>query len=239
MKPSQPYQPFLLRLLHNLNGLLVIGAILTAFWTYNTYDGRWGRLPLPLYGAIEGIHGTFGLWVLLLFPAFAYYAFHRGSQRLLQPNSLVQLTQINKPIGWYSLHRLTNTIAVLALTFALFSGKMMDETWLPMGELDHYWYYAHLISWLTLVISIALHVLMSVRVGGAPLLLSIWRWSYRPADSPTHWQKHLQTWWGSVQGRRSQALNLLQNRSQNQLLWWIEMLVWLSLVAAWVLPLFK
>jgi hypothetical protein len=158
MKPSQPYQPFLLRVLHGLTGLFLIGAVLTAFWTYNTYDGRWGKLPLPDYREIEGIHGTFGLWTLLIFPAFVVYAFHRGQRRLVQPDSFSKLAKVGKPIWWYTLNRLTNTFTLIALTFALFSGKMMSEKWLPRGELNHAWYYAHLTAWGIVVIAIALHL---------------------------------------------------------------------------------
>jgi hypothetical protein len=62
---------------------------------------------------------------LLIFPAFAIYAFHRGQKRLMQPDSLGKLAQVGKPIWWYTLNRVTNTLALLALTFALFSGKAM------------------------------------------------------------------------------------------------------------------
>jgi hypothetical protein len=183
-----------------LNGFFVVGAILTAYWTYDTYDGRWGHF-LPEYKAIEGIHGTFGLWALLLFPAFALYAFHRGQRRLIQPDSLEKLSAIGKPIWWYTLHRITNTIAILALTFALFSGKMMDSTWLPKQELNHAWYYAHLIGWLVMVSTVALHLLMSARVGGTPLLLSMLNWKYRPEDSPTLWPRQVRQWWSTVRSR--------------------------------------
>ena len=47
VKSSPPYQPLLLRILHGLTGLCAIAALVTAFWTYNTYDGRWGTIPLP------------------------------------------------------------------------------------------------------------------------------------------------------------------------------------------------
>jgi hypothetical protein len=45
------------------------------------------------------------------------------------------------------------------MTFAVFSGKMMDEKWLPKGELDRSWYYAHLVSWLIVVFCLALHLI--------------------------------------------------------------------------------
>ncbi|MBD1865355.1 MULTISPECIES: cytochrome b/b6 domain-containing protein [Trichocoleus] len=234
MKSTQPYQPLLLRLLHGLTGLFLVVAILTAFWTYNTYDGRWGRLPLPSYREIEGIHGTFGLYTLLVFPAFVLYAFHRGQQRLVQLDSFAKLAQIGKPIGWYTLNRLSNTFALLALTFALFSGKMMDETWLPKGELNHAWYYAHLIAWVIMVMAIALHLLMNAKVGGVPLLRSMLHWKFREPDSPELWASHLSQWWFGV--RQGAWLHWL---SFSHPLAGLEMAILLSLMAAWVIPLFK
>ncbi|MEO0520807.1 MAG: cytochrome b/b6 domain-containing protein, partial [Cyanobacteria bacterium P01_A01_bin.116] len=71
----QPYQPLFLRILHGLTGICLMLALATALWTYSVFDGRWGKLPLPEYKAIEGIHGTFGLYTLLIFPVFVWYAF--------------------------------------------------------------------------------------------------------------------------------------------------------------------
>ena len=76
----------------------MIAAIITAFWTYDTYDGRWGRIPLPKFTEIEGIHGTFGLWTLLIFPLFVIYAFNRGQRRLIQLDSINKLTQFGQSI---------------------------------------------------------------------------------------------------------------------------------------------
>jgi hypothetical protein len=212
----------------------VIAAIVTAFWTYDTYDGRWGRIPLPRFEEIEGIHGTFGLFALLVFPVFVLYAFHRGQNRLIQPDSLTKLTQIGKPIWWYTLHRFTNTLAILALTFALFSGKMMDEKWLPRGELNHAWYYAHLVSWVVMVVCIALHLLMSARVGGSSLLLSILGWRFRDKDSPARWSEHIAKWWNSLQ--MVSLANWLQSASILKVL---EAIVLATIAAAWIIPLFK
>lgn len=233
-KIAQPYQPLLLRILHGLTGLFVIAAILTAFWTYDTYDGRWGRISLPRFEEIEGIHGTFGLLALLVFPLFALYAFHRGEQRLIQSNSLRQLRQVGKPIWWYTLHRFTNTMAILALTFAVFSGKMMDEKWLPKGELNHSWYYTHLISWLVMVVCIALHLLMSAKVGGIPLLLSIVDWRFRDNDSPARWREHTVNWWNN--SRPVLITSWLQSAS---ILKGLEAIVLISIAAAWIISIFK
>lgn len=214
--------------------MLVIGAVLTAFWTYNTFDGRWGRISLPRFEAIESIHGTFGLWALLVFPAFVYYAFHRGQHRLVQPGSLAKLTQLGQPIGWYTLHRCMNTLILLALTIALFSGKMMDEKWLPQGELNHFWYYAHLASWLLMVLAIALHGLMSAKVGGSPLLLSMVQRRYRQSDSPVHWGHQIKVVWNRLRRDGIQSIAFPSSGLQ-----WMEGGVWVSLLAAWLIPLFK
>ncbi|MEB3288377.1 MAG: cytochrome b/b6 domain-containing protein [Leptolyngbya sp.] len=233
-KPSAPYQPLLLRLLHGLTGLCLVAAILTAYWTYDTYDGRWGGLSLPKFPEIEGIHGTFGLWTLLIFPAFVVYACRPGQRRLVQPDTLQKLTQIGKPVWWYTLNRLTNTLALLALTFALFSGKMMGSDWLPAGELDHAWYYAHLMAWVLMVLATALHLLMNAKVGGAPLLLSMLTWKFREKDSPAHWPNHLRAWWAATQqGAWATWFQPITAMIA------LEIMILVSLVAAWILPLFK
>lgn len=235
MKPTSPYQPLLLRILHGLTGLFLVLAIVTAFWTYNVYDGRWGTIPLPTYQAIEGVHGTFGLYTLLVFPAFVYYAFHRGQNRLVQTtDSLGKLTQIGNPIWWYTLSRLINTLTLLALTFALFSGKMMDETWLPKGELNHFWYYGHLISWAIMVVTIALHLLMNSKIGGIPLLLSMLTRKFRAQDSPKLWKNHIIMWWSHLKIESwSDGIRIISNRPK------LEIIIWASLVGAWIISLLK
>lgn len=233
-KFSAPYQPLLLRILHGLTGLCAIAAIATAFWTYNTYDGRWGTIPLPKYQEIEGIHGTFGLWTLLIFPLFVVYAFNQGQRRLIQSNSLDKLTQVGKPIWWYTLHRFINTASILALTFALFSGKMMSEKWLPQGELNHFWYYAHLVAWLILVMAIALHLLMSIRVGGIPLILSMLNWRFRSQDSPALWRQHLLPW----RDRLTMSL-IRQWLSFPAPLKILEIFILIIIASAWIISLIK
>lgn len=233
-KFSQPYQPLLLRIIHGLIGLFTIAAIITAFWTYDIYDGRWGKISLPQWTEIEGIHGTFGLWTLLIFPLFVIYAFHRGQRRLIQANSFKKLTQFGQPIWWYTLHRLVNTLSILAVTFAVFSGKMMDEKWLPQGELNHRWYYAHLISWLILVSCVVLHVLMSIKVGGLPLVLSIFNLRFRSQDSPNLWREHLDNWLSNFN-----ITIIKQWLSSLFLLKVIEIFVLITIVSAWIISFIK
>lgn len=235
-KFSQPYQPLLLRIIHGLVGLSAIAAIITAYWTYDVYDGRWGSISLPKWSEIEGIHGTFGLWTLLILPFLVIYAFNRGQKKLIQSDSLQKLTEFGKPIWWYSLHRLVNTGNILALTLAVFSGKMMDEQWLPQGELAHFWYSAHLISWLILVISIALHVLMSIKVGGIPLILSMFNWQFRTQDSPYLWKENLLYWFNHFNCTVIKQWLRLRSRS---LLKIIEIFVLIMIVLAWVISLLK
>ncbi len=229
MKQLSPYQPLVLRILHGLTGFFVVGAIITAFWTYDTYDGRWGRVPLPRFEEIEGIHGTFGLLALLIFPVFALYAFHQGQKRLVQPDTLAKLGQVGRPAWWYSLGQVLNTLTLLALTLSLFSGKMMDEKWLPRGELDHAWYYVHLSGWLTVVVCVALHVLVHAKVGGVPLLLSMVNWRYRTEESPTLWSAQMKTWWAGLRLRRP-------GRAAPTLIA-LEVVVLGSIAAAWVISL--
>lgn len=174
MSKSKPYQPLLLKLLHGVNAAIAILAIITAFLVYNTYDGRFGKVAVPQIADIIGIHGTFGkLLILGVMPAFALYSFHKGQQRLIQPDSLGKLTQFGKPIWCYSLHRIVNTVMLVAIAFSIASGSMVKEEWLPAGKLTQVWYYLHISGWIILVFCLAIHLLMSAKVGGLPLILSM------------------------------------------------------------------
>jgi thiosulfate reductase cytochrome b subunit len=230
MTRSAPYQPLFLRIIHGVNGILVIAAIITGFLVYNTFDKRFGSIPIPKIDPIQGIHGTAGLFFLLLLPAFALYSFHAGERRLLQPDSIQRLSQFNKPIWWVSLQRLANTLMLIASVLAVVSGRMMKEEWLPVGELDHIWYYFHLTAWVIMVCCLAIHLLMSAKVGGAPLLLSMFSWQFRPEDS------RLRGWWGNFPNNLSEKFNQLMQ--SNLVLRIIEVFVLLGIIAAFVLPLF-
>lgn len=173
MSQTKPYQPLAFRLLHGLIGVLILIAIATGVLIYNAYDGRLGHLPIPTVPKIMGIHKLFGRIFLLGMPIFALYSFHVGRRRLLQPDSIQQLSVAKKPIWWYTLHRFVNTLLLLAATFALVSGREMNEDWMARGELTHLWYSLHLASWAIMAICIMAHLLMSIRVGGIPLLLSM------------------------------------------------------------------
>ncbi len=191
MSRTKPYQPSLLRFLHGFNALFVIAALISGYWVYNTFDGRFGKIPLPRIDAIVDYHGTIGLTFFLFAPLFLIYSLWLGRRKLIQKDLIAQLPNIGEPIGWISLQRLTNTVMLIAIVFAAVTGKLMDETWLPQGELNHLPYYLHLAAWTTMLMCLALHLLMSAKVGGAPLLLSMSSFKIRSDDSPKMWLKQL------------------------------------------------
>ncbi|WP_309730899.1 cytochrome b/b6 domain-containing protein [Chamaesiphon sp. OTE_75_metabat_556] len=187
MSPNHLYQPVLLRILHGIAAALLVLALISGFLIYNTYDKRWGNLALPRIGDIQGIHGTIALAFLLFLPVFALYSFHIGYRRLVQEQSFSQLKQLGNPVWWISVHRFANTLMLLAATFAVVTGRMMKEEWLPAGEIQRQWYLAHLVAWVCVFVSLALHLLMGAKVGGLPLLLSMFNWTMRSEDTRFSW----------------------------------------------------
>jgi Prokaryotic cytochrome b561 len=198
MSQSSPYQPILLRILHGAAAILTVSALISGFLVYNTYDKRWGSLALPMLGDIQGIHGTIAVTFLLLLPVFALYSFHFGYRRLVQEQSFTQLKQLGKPVWWISIHRFANTLMLLTATFAVLTGRMMKEEWLPAGEIHRQWYLAHLLAWICVFISLALHLLIGAKVGGVPLLVSMFNWKMRNEDTPRSWLQGIQIKHSSV-----------------------------------------
>jgi len=195
MRDSQPYQPLMLRLLHGVNALLVIGALLTGFLVYDSWDGRFGSLGLSRNNrALIDIHGTFGFFLLFVFIAFAIYSIRLGRKRLFPGNARTKLKQLGKPIWWWTLHQLANTLMLIALSFSVVSGKLQNEHWLPNGELNHPAYFAHLWAWLILTIALGLHLLMSLKAGGLILWQSMIDVKYRPSEDPRQWPRKVRSW---------------------------------------------
>lgn len=195
MAQSQPYQPLFLRLSHALNAFLILGALVTGFLVYDSYDRRFGGLGLTQENRnLIDIHGTFGFFLLLVYIIFAVYSLIAERKRLIQGNTLQTLTQINKPVWWYTLLRLSNTLALIAAAFSVISGKFQQENWLPNGEFNHLWYFVHLIAWVIILLSILFHVLMVVKVGGFPLIVSMFKTNYKPQDHPKLWLNNIQNW---------------------------------------------
>lgn len=196
MATEKPYQPLLFRVLHGVNGLLIILNLLTGFLVYNTYDGRLGKLPIPPLNKIIDIHGTLAkVFLLGVMPIFVLYSFHVGQRRLINDKTLSYLPDIGKPIWWYNLHRIVNTGLLLAMSFAVLSGGKVKEHWPTLGEFHHLWYVLHLLSWLILFFTVAIHILMVIKVGGLPLLLSMVDNRFRPQDSSVIWLKKIRSFW--------------------------------------------
>ncbi|MFP4006824.1 MAG: cytochrome b/b6 domain-containing protein [Spirulinaceae cyanobacterium] len=202
MPRSQPYQPLLLRILHGVVAVVALGAIITSYWVYDLFDGRWLKLSLPNVNGMIGIHGTFGLTLLLIMPLFAIYAFYIGHKRLVQPDSFAKSLQFNKPISAYSFHRIVNTLMLIAVTWALITGRLMQEKWLPSGDLDIIWYSLHLSSWVLLVLCLIAHIVMGLKVGGQRLMLSMVALKVRPDDTPPMWWQKFKAW-QNQQGKKS------------------------------------
>jgi hypothetical protein len=221
MSPSTPYQPILLRILHGTNAILTFSALITGFWVYNTYDKRWGSLTLPTLDAIQGINGTIALTFLLILPVFVLYSFRIGYRRLVQDQSFSHLTEVGKPIWWVSIHRIANTLTLLSATFAVITGRMMKEEWLPAGEIFHSWYIAHLVAWVCVFFSVAFHLLLGIKVGGVPLLMSMFNGRKRSEDNLSSWLQEF---------RLNQASKLLKI---------IEIVVIGGIILAFILPAFN
>ncbi|WP_404787535.1 cytochrome b/b6 domain-containing protein [Altericista sp. CCNU0014] len=221
MTQSNLYQPVLLRILHGAAAILTVLALISGFWVYNTYDKRWGSIALPALADIQGIHGTIALTFLLFLPVFALYSFHLGARRLVRDGSFSQLKQFGKPIWWTSLHRLANTLMLLAVTLAAITGRMMKEEWLPAGEIYRQWYLAHLLAWVGVFVSLAIHLLIGAKVGGTPLLLSMFDWKIRQGDRPQSW----------LQG--------IQFKHSDSILKAIEGIVMVGIILAFILPVFN
>lgn len=233
MAQSQPYQPLAFRILHGAIAALIIIAILTGVVIYNVYDGRIGHLPIPVVPKIMGIHKLFGRAFLLAMPFFALYSFDAGRRRLIQENLIKQIQAVGKPIWWYTLHRITNTLLLLTATFALVSGREMDEGWMSRGELTHVWYSLHLVSWVAIFACLATHLLMSARVGGIPLLLSILNLGHRTNDNPSILIKIIQSWLNP-----QRLINWIKKhilfQKQNPILLIIEILIMGGIAFSWI-----
>ncbi|OIP77741.1 MAG: cytochrome B [Oscillatoriales cyanobacterium CG2_30_44_21] len=221
MSKIYPYQPILLRILHGAIALLTFAALITGFMVYDRFDKRLGTLNLPEIPDVMGIHGTISLTFLIILPIFALYCFHLGDRRLVQAKTLGSLTvEVGKPVWWISLQRLVNTCILLAATLAVITGRMMQEKWLPNQDLTQVWYSGHLFAWALMIVSVAMHLLMNAKIGGLPLLLSIYHWKVRAEDMPQNW------------------LERLKIKPSSLILLVFEALVLTGIAIAFILPLF-
>ncbi|WRH68844.1 MAG: hypothetical protein RSE13_12375 [Planktothrix sp. GU0601_MAG3] len=135
---------------------------------------------------------------MFVYLIFVVYSLIAQRKKLIQRNTLQTLTQINKPAWWYTLLRIGNTLALIAVALAVISGKFQEEEWLVNGEINHLWYFLHLIAWVIILFSIMIHVLMAIKVGGMPLIISMFNTHYQPQDHPKFWFGNVKNWFYRV-----------------------------------------
>lgn len=203
MPQAQPYQPLLLRILHAGTAISVIGCLITGFLVYDSWDGRIFQLGLTTKNRdLIDIHGTIAVTLFFIFIGFFLYAITAGKKRLISNNTWSNLTaQVGRPLWWVTLQKVTNTVILGAGVLAIVSGKLQDENWLPNGQLNYWQYNLHLLGWLVMAIAILLHILMGIKVGSVPLLLSMINIKYRPEDSPTLWWGKIRSWLRGIGNR--------------------------------------
>jgi thiosulfate reductase cytochrome b subunit len=189
MPSKKPYQPLVLRILHSINGVLVLTALTSGFLIYNTFDARFGSLPLPRIDTIVEFHDSLEWGLLIAVPAFALYSLAIGNKRLVQRDSLKKLTEVGKPIWWYTVYRIVNTVLLIASITSIVTGTRTRAEWLFAGEFSHPIYVVHLLSGTTIAVGFVLHILMGLKVGGVPLLASIVDWHIRSTDPLRQWLK--------------------------------------------------
>ncbi|MGB3789849.1 MAG: cytochrome b/b6 domain-containing protein [Phormidesmis sp.] len=199
MPKSRPYQPLIFRLLHTINGTLALGSIATGFWLYNTWDHRFGQLPLPKADSQWfDIHHNIGEMVTAAFALFFFYSLFAGRRRLIQPKSVKQLPHLNKPSGQYALHRLVNTGLLGMLILSLISARQFGGARILVEGEWNVWYNLHVFAWASIVVLLLSHILLSFKVGGWPLLQSMIDRHVRPKDSPKQWPQRLTNWFQSL-----------------------------------------
>jgi len=174
MADKSIHQPLALKLLHAATGLWILGLGVTGFLLYNTWDGRFGHLPLPDVGETWiDLHASLGEvfpWVLAV---FALYSLTLGARKLVAEDTLQKLIGSRGKSQWIAVQRIINTGLLFAAVMACVSGQWMDEDILEKGFLGNLNYNLHIGSWLLICSLLIAHVLIGIKVGGIPLTLSI------------------------------------------------------------------
>jgi Prokaryotic cytochrome b561 len=208
-----PYQPSLLRLIHGVTGLLVLLLTISGYWIYNQFDGRWGKLTiLPSSNSMIGFHYLLGSKFTLVPLVLLLYSVTLGRRKLIQPNTFkaitadrptappeanqsatksAKLSQQASKRQWFGWGQVINTFMLLAIGLAWISGRRMDDVWLTNQDFNHWPYWLHLASWLIIGVGIGLHVLTHFKVGGMPLLISIYKLAMRKNDRPQDWFRQI------------------------------------------------
>lgn len=200
MSRSKPYQTLIFRCLHAGQGILALLGILTGYWLFNTWDHRFGHLPLPnATDAIIEFHEEIGGLFTGAIVVFIAYSLWAGHRRLVQPKSLGKLTKIGKPAWWYALHQFVNTGLLITGALVVLSGEEMSEDAMIGGHFSDFAYSLHIGAWAGMTLLTIFHLLLSVKIGGMPLLLSVVSLKVRAKDWPTYWPQRLINWWHKIQ----------------------------------------
>ena len=142
-------------------------------------------MPTAVFSGAIAIYIVYSLWA--------------GRRRLIQPKSFKQLTGVGKqggknvgrPAWWCALHCLVNTSLLIFGSLAVISGDDLGQKVLENGVFSDWGYALHVLSWLGMLLSTLLHILLSLKVGGVPLVLSIVSLKIRSKDHPRHWPQRL------------------------------------------------
>jgi hypothetical protein len=108
---------------------------------------------------------------------------------------------------------------------------MMKEDWLPDGDLMQTWYLLHVTGWAVMIVCLFIHLLIHLKVGGVPLLLSMSSLKSHPEDT-------LRESFKKMIGN----YNLLANKSPERKLSstkLVEFIVVMGILAAIFLPLIQ
>lgn len=175
-----------------VQGVLLLLGMVTGYWIFNTWDRRWLALPLPratefVLEMHEEIGGLFGGAIAL----FVIYSILSGRRRLIQPNSFGQLAKVGKPVWWYTLHRLVNTGLAMMGGLVVISGDALDDDAMMAGQFSDLAYTLHVFAWAAIGVLMVGHLLLSLKVGGVPLLLSVFSRKVRVKDLPIYWPQRI------------------------------------------------
>jgi hypothetical protein len=234
MAAKSPYQALLLRLLHGAIAVLLITAFKTGGGIFDAYGQKIENLLLPLearqllatpilWHQIAGCSASIGLFL------FALYNFQFGRNRLVQKHSLQALKTVGQPIWWYTLHRLVNTWLLIGLTLVVVAGCLFSHSishGQAIGELGM----LHGIAFRIIMPSVVLHLLMSLRVGGVPLLLSMFNFKHRESDQSFSWQL--------IRTIVTTLPSQLRNQRDNVALLLVQIWVLLGSTIAWLAIIF-
>ena len=180
----RPNYPFLLRVLHGVHGILALTGLVTGYWLYDTWDQRFGHLSLPnINQTIYQIHVDYGNWFYAVLPIFTVYCAIKGRQRLIQLKRWKHLFNLGKPSWWYFIHQCINTGLLIAGILAISTGKVIAEDTLQKGRLMSFWYNAHLLSWVMMLILFSAHLFVSYQIGGLTSLRTMMSWRLKLKDS--------------------------------------------------------